>query len=126
MKVWFTSVLLGTFFFGGVVALVVGRPPSISAMLGDVGVAVGVAPNPYNSLNDQLNQKQEAINQAESNLQAQEAAFASSTAPTAAGQNASVVWYVALGLSILCLVLIVVNFYFDWRRSRMTDATIKE
>ena len=76
---------------------------------------VGVAPNPENTLNAQLNQEQGQLNQRAAALAAREAAFASSTA--VADPVSPVIWYLTGAIAIVTL-LVVLNFYFDWRRSR--------
>ena len=85
-------------------------------LLAQVGIVVGVAPNPYNSLDAQLNQKQDQLNQQAADLAAQQAAFASSTA-AANDAMAPTVWYLSIAIAIIALLLIL-NFYFDWRRMR--------
>jgi uncharacterized membrane protein YwaF len=85
-------------------------------LLAQVGIVVGVAPNPYNTLDDQLNQERTQLNQQASDLAAQEAAFASSTAAANAVASPAA-WYLAVAIAVVAL-LVVLNFYLDWRRSR--------
>jgi len=83
-----------------------------------VGVTLGVAPNPYNTLNDQLAQKQIQLDEQQADLAAREAAFASSTAADIGGTPmAALVGYLAIAVGALAL-FVGLNFYLDWRRSR--------
>ena len=91
------------------------------SFLAQVGIVVGVAPNPYNTLNDQLNQKQAQLDQQAADLAAQEAAFASSTAAAAAAPSPAV-GYLAAAIAVVAL-LVILNFYLDWRRSRREAKT---
>ena len=86
-------------------------------LLAQVGVSVGILPNPYNSLNDQLDQKQAYINEEQSYIDQQKAALASSSALAIAPGASPVAWYLALAVLALA-VLVFLNFYLDWRRSR--------
>ena len=93
-----------------------GTVPPLTGMLAQVGVVVGVAPNPYNTLNDQLDQKQLAIDQEQADLAAREAALASTTQNSSAMPSAYT-W--SLGIAVVVLALLVIlNFYLDWRRER--------
>ena len=83
---------------------------------GDVGVTLGVAPNPYNTLNEELNAKQAQIDAEQANLQAQEVALASTSASTTAAASPTFN-YLVIAVGVLAL-LVGLNFYFDWRRSR--------
>jgi len=84
-----------------------------------VGVTLGVAPNPYNTLNAQLDAKQAQINAEQANLDAQQAALDSSTAGAAspATGGSPLFGYLVIAVGILAL-LVGLNFYFDWLRSR--------
>ena len=90
----------------------------ISSFLAQVGVSLGVAPNPYNTLNEQLNQKQIQINEEQADLAAREAALASSTAAAAAtaGPASSPLFgYFMIVVGILEF-FVGLNLYIDWRR----------
>ena len=64
-----------------------GRAARSGTMLAQVGIAVGVAPNPYNTLNEQLNAKQAQLDMEAADLAAQRAALASDTAAGGAGAD---------------------------------------
>jgi hypothetical protein len=110
---WSIVIVVGA-VVAGVMALNGGTVPGVTGMLADVGVVVGVAPNPYNTLNDQLNQRQLAIEQEQADLAAREAAFASSTQDGRAVPPAYA-WYFGMAVVVLAL-LVILNFYLDWRR----------
>ena len=79
---------------------------------GTVGLAVGVAPNSYNTLDQQLQTKQAYIN-------GEEAALQSSTAATAPAGMAGEPLFVSLVVVAgVLFILVVLNFYFDWRLLR--------
>lgn len=110
---WFLIVFLGASFSLVFIGAPEVMPPS--RLLAQVGVVVGIAPNPYNTLNDQLQQEQTQLNQQAADLAAREAAFASNTASGSASSSASpAVWYLAIAVAIMA-VLVILNFYFDWR-----------
>ncbi|MGC9599431.1 MAG: hypothetical protein ABSE18_03540 [Minisyncoccia bacterium] len=77
-------------------------------LLAQVGVSVGVLPNPYNTLNDALSQKAAYLN-------AQEAALASTTAAASSPAGDSSLGYLTVAVAVLA-VLVALNFYLDWRR----------
>lgn len=112
---WFLIVFLGAslslLFVGGSAAL----PPS--HLLAQVGVVVGIAPNPYNTLNDQLQQEKTQLSQQTADLAAREAAFESSTASGSVSSSSPMVWYLAIAVAVMA-VLVLLNFYFDWRLLR--------
>jgi hypothetical protein len=116
--VWFLIIFLGAgfslLFFGGTQTM-----PS-PKLLAQVGMVVGVPPNPYNTLNDQLQQEKTQLDQQAADLAARQAAFASSTGAVLAGVS-PVTWYLAIAVVIIGL-LICLNFYFDWRISKRITA----
>ena len=72
------TVLLLIILLGAVSLLVVvsnGPAVPFRGLLAQVGVVVGVAPNPYNTLNEQLNQEKSQLDQQSSTLAAREAAL---------------------------------------------------
>lgn len=111
---WFILIIGGVFILSGVAAQ---KNFSFEKLLGQVGVVVGVAPNPYNTLDAQLNQKQAELDQQQADLAAREAALASTSAPTALAQSSPAIWYLAAGIFFLAF-LVILNFYLDWRRSK--------
>jgi len=94
------------------------RVASLQDLMAQIGITVGVAPNPYNTLNDQLNQEQNQLNQQASDLAAREAALVSSTAAASAAPPET--WYLAAAIATVAL-LVILNFYLDWRRSRIIE-----
>ena len=100
-------------------ALAFGASPNgqifFGKLMAQVGITVGIAPNPYNTLDAQLNAKQAQLDAESADLAAREAAFASSTA-TASAATAADGWYSWVALGILGL-LVALNFLLDWRRN---------
>lgn len=88
--------------------------------LAQVGVSVGVLPNQYNTLNDQLNQKAAYLDERQAYLDAQQAALASSTAALNSPSGNPYLAYLTVAIAGLA-VLVLLNFYFDWRRSRRKE-----
>ena len=85
------------------------------AQLGSViGVTVNVPPNPFNTLAQQLEEKELALGEREKELQQKEVLFQEETSKERSGQNKLLLFLLALGGTLL--VLISVNFYFDYRR----------
>jgi predicted PurR-regulated permease PerM len=91
--------------------------------LAQVGVTMGVLPNQYNTLNEELNQEAASLNAQQQSLNQEQAALASSTAVAGAFSNNSILWYLAAAVTAL-IVLIAINFYLDWRRARKEKALI--
>ena len=77
-----------------------------------VSISAGVAPNPDNTLQKQLLDQKAALDARESKLAMREQ---SSTIPPSVDN--SIALY-SFALSLLLLILVGVNFYFDWARSR--------
>jgi hypothetical protein len=115
---WLLGVFAGIsfmFLFAGT-----GGSPSLPSLLAQVGITVGVPSNPYNTLAAQLGQQQNQLNQQAADLAAREAAFTSSTADVANASSPEVSY---LGYAVIVVSLLVfVNFYLDWRRSRRAKA----
>ncbi|HVM76700.1 MAG TPA: hypothetical protein VMU07_00930 [Candidatus Paceibacterota bacterium] len=88
----------------------------------DVGVTVGVAPNPYNTLNAQLDQRQKVLDAEASNLQAEEAALNSQTSTFGNGSESPMIGFLMIAVGVLAF-LVGLNFYFDWHRSTQGTAT---
>jgi hypothetical protein len=78
-----------------------------------VGASAGVLPNEYNTLAQSLLQKEKEVNQKEAALAEREAAVMSQGNE----KNMNLV-FVVLSVGILLLFLILLNFYFDWRRRK--------
>ncbi len=76
-----------------------------------VGVFAGVAENPYNTLAQQLEEK-------EAELRAREAALDAQSREPVAGGTPFPFGLVSFFLSLGVLVLVALNFLFDWRRTR--------
>lgn len=68
-------------------------------------VSAGVAPNPYNTLAAQLQQKEAQLDQEQNSIQQQSA-------------SVDMLGVYSLFISIALFVLVAFNFYFDWKRSR--------
>jgi len=112
--VWFLILFLGTSFSLLVVSS--GGVMPGGKLLAQVGLVVGVAPNPYNTLNDQLQQQQAQLNQQAADLAAREAAFASST-NAAETASSPTTWYLMIAVIVIGF-LVCLNFYLDYRRSK--------
>ena len=82
-----------------------------------VGVTVGVAPNPFNTLAQQLKEKELALADREKELQQEEAAFGKKIDKKLATQNKIFLYLLIVGGILALLVLL--NFYLDYRRRRI-------
>lgn len=80
-------------------------------MLASVGVSAAIAPNPYNSVAEQLSNKEKVLMQKEADLTKREQALVvrEQTPLSKAG-------VASLALSVLLTVLIGINFYLDAKR----------
>jgi hypothetical protein len=111
--VWFLIIFLGaslTFLF------TIKSPVGPDKLLGDVGVSVGIAPNPYNTLATQLDQEQTQLSQESADLTARENALGTNATQDPSGDPA-IVWYLAIAVTFIG-ILVLLNFYLDWRRLR--------
>jgi len=77
-----------------------------------VGMYAGVEPNEYNLLAQQLDQRNKELDAREAELAQQEVLLKESVV----SDRASIVYATAIGF--LLLVLVVLNFYLDWKRGR--------
>lgn len=77
-----------------------------------VGVFAGVEENRFNTLAQELQQKEEELNAREAALAARE------SSDTFAGSFSNDFVLLSFGMSALVLLLLILNFYFDWRRGR--------
>jgi hypothetical protein len=77
-----------------------------------IGMSAGVEANPYNTLAQQLSDK-------ELELQDRETRLLELTKDTNAGTRASYWALASLALSIIILVLVGANFYMDWKRGKV-------
>lgn len=82
-----------------------------------VGVTAGVEPNPYNTMAQQLVQKELQLNDKEQQLRAQEQAMEANLRAEVARSERNTLLTV-LGVTLLLLGLIATNFYFDRKRER--------
>jgi hypothetical protein len=84
---------------------------SAASMLGsaEVGVSMGVAPNPYNTAAAELAAKQSELDAREALIRANDGGSLAGTRMLAAG---------SFIVSILVLMLVAMNYYMDWRRDR--------
>lgn len=78
-----------------------------------IGVSVSVPPNPFNTLAQQLNEKENTLIQKEKELQEKESIIAEGKESR---QNRTIL-YAAGGGGIL-LALVLLNFYLDYRRKK--------
>jgi hypothetical protein len=85
-----------------------------------VGTSAAVAPNPYNTWNQQLTEKEKALALREKTIAALEAKFSGSN-PAVPQSNLPLY---SFGMSIFLAVLVGLNFYFDWRRSAVQDSPL--
>ncbi len=80
---------------------------------GVIGIAGSVAPNEYNDLAAQIDQKNEELTLREQALAVREEALFSG--------NDRITLDVLFGITGLLLLLISLNFYYDWRRGPSVD-----
>ena len=111
-----TLVLL--LLLGGVLAPYREIPPAgvrLLAAVGGVGVQIGVLPNEYNQIAQQLAVRETEISIRERLLDQQREAL-----ELKAFRNVNAAGY-SLAASIVLFILLILNFYFDYReRHRMT------
>ncbi len=109
------SMLVGAVLFLGIGALT-STPASLergaSDMFAAVGVSMAVAPNPYNSVADQLSTKEKQLDKREAELGVKENA---ATPGTQNSQSARYGFY-SLCMSAALFALVAINFYYDARR----------
>ena len=79
----------------------------------NVGVSVGVLPNPYNTLAQQLQDKENDLTKREADLSKKE---------EGSNKQDKTLIYALIGGGVL-LLLILLNFYFDYRRKRRKQDT---
>ena len=77
-----------------------------------VGIYAGVEPNEYNLLAQQLEEKRKELDARENQIAQQEELIKESVV----SDKASIVYATAIGF--LLLVLVILNFYLDWKRNR--------
>jgi hypothetical protein len=99
-----------------------GQSVGAPKFLAQIGVVVGIAPNPYNTLNDQLQQEKTQLDKQSADLAAREAAFASSTDATGT-TTLPPNQYLAIAIVIVGL-LVLLNFYLEWRYVRRQKQAI--
>ncbi|MAF79583.1 hypothetical protein CL629_00690 [bacterium] len=85
-----------------------------NSLLGQVGVMVGVEPNPYNSIAQQLDEKEKELVQKEEELKIRE-----ETLNTEAVNINEQLLYLIIGVAGVLFVLLGTNFYLDWRRKQI-------
>lgn len=88
-------------------------PIVIGKYFSAVGVTVGVAPNPFNTLAQQLKEKEFALADREKELQQEEAALGEKIDKKFATQNKNFLYLLTIGGILVTLILF--NFYFDRR-----------
>ncbi len=87
------------------------------SMLAQVGVVVGVAPNPYNTLNAQLSQEKTQLDMEAADLAAQRAALASATTTGGSASPAAIPWYFMVVIGVLAFFA-GLSFHLGARRER--------
>lgn len=92
-------------------------PNSNETLLAQVGVVVGVQPNPYNTLNQQLNEKAAQLNAQQAYLNEEQAAIASSTSAGSSSSSDLALWYLAAAVAVVA-ALAVFDFYIEWRMAK--------
>ena len=80
-----------------------------------IGITVSVPPNPFNTLAQQLKEKEDKLVVKEKELQQKEEIFQEQSSREQNSQNKNIIIYLIIGGGIL-LLLIVLNFYLDYRR----------
>ena len=84
-----------------------------NSLLGQVGVMVGVEPNPYNSIAQQLEEKEKELTQYEEELKNREETI--NTETVSINQQTL---YLIIGVAGILFVLLGTNFYLDWKRRK--------
>lgn len=114
-----TIILLTLFLI--IVALVLmqvtfnASPLAISIyLLAQIGVSVSVEPNPFNTLAGQLQEKEEALLEKEGNLIERENFLTERTMEGRSKKNSTLIYLLAVAGVLLILILL--NFYLDYRR----------
>lgn len=79
-----------------------------------VGIFVGVEPNPYNTLAQQLEEKEAELSEREREVLALERGVFADSSFVSSNTMATY----SLGLSFLLFILLGSNFYMDWKRGR--------
>lgn len=78
-----------------------------------IGITVSVPVNPFNTLAQQLDEKEALLLEKEKKLQQREMGLQESLEEKGSGRNRSLIYGVVGGV---LLILILMNFYFDHRR----------
>jgi cell shape-determining protein MreC len=78
-----------------------------------VGMYAAVESNEYNTLAQQLREQQEALDLREQQLNEQQAVIEKEIRQN----NSSSTWLIG-SIGVLLLGLVLLNYYFDWRRAR--------
>jgi len=89
-------------------------------MIAQVGFTVSVPSNPFNTLAQQLGEKESDLIEKEKRLEQKETVLQEQAERESLDQKKTFL-YLLLGGGLL-LILIVLNFYFDYRRKTRNDA----
>jgi len=91
----------------------------IAQIASSIGVTVGVPSNPFNTLAQQLQEKESVLIEKEKEIKQKEIALQEQTKGESAGQKRTLL-YILFGGALL-LSLIALNFYLDYRRRRSNE-----
>ena len=81
-----------------------------------IGVSAGVLPNKYNTLAQQLEETKQELDKREQKLIERKASLEVRASEGNTAQNKTVLYGIAI--SSVLFILVVINFYLDWRRRR--------
>ena len=108
---FFVLILISFFYYAGLNPVDISR--FVGARIGSaVGMSVSVQENPFNKLALQLKEKEDKLNQREEDLAARE-----SVLNTPNTFQAKLILFLAIGITVL-FILVIVNFYLDYKRRK--------
>jgi hypothetical protein len=85
-----------------------------------IGMGASIEPNEYNTLAQELEKRSEDLDRREAEIRAREAALGvDGGSPIVSARVA----YFFGGITLLLLTLILLNFYFDWKRNRASRSS---
>ena len=107
------AVILGQIVFSGFIPIKNLAIRATENIAGIIGVAGTVAPNEYNQLATQFEQKDKDLAQRELAISTREQALFSG--------NDRITLYVLFGMTGFLLILLLLNFYLDWKRGKLIE-----